>query len=84
MYAATATTFLMKITLSLAGIFMNGVAVARNPTTCPAAKRWLGENLVNDGRMWCSAQVRLRMDVRGDSISLCEISPGIGWRADYM
>ena len=39
---------------------------------------------VDDGRMWCSAQVRLRMDVRGDSISLCEISPGIGWRADYM
>ena len=34
--------------------------------------------------MWCSAQVRLRKDVRGDSISLCEISPGIGWRADYM
>ena len=39
---------------------------------------------VNDRRMWCSAQVRLRMDVRGDSISLCEISPGIGWRAHYM
>ena len=39
---------------------------------------------VNDRRMWCSAQVRLRMDVRGDSISLCEISPGIGWWADYM
>ena len=39
---------------------------------------------VNDGRMWCSAQVRLRMDRQGDSISLCEISPGIGWRADYM
>ena len=39
---------------------------------------------VNDRWMWCSAQVRLRMDVWGDSISLCEISPGIGWRADYM
>ena len=39
---------------------------------------------VIDGRMWCSAQVRLRKDIRGDSISLCEISPGIGWRADYM
>ena len=62
----------------------NGVAVARNPPTCPAEKRSLGENLVNDGRMWCSAQVRLRKDVWGDSISLCEISPGIGWRAHYM
>ena len=39
---------------------------------------------VNDWGMWCSAQVRLRMDRKGDSISLCEISPGIGWRADYM
>ena len=39
---------------------------------------------VKDGRMWCSAQVRLHMDRQGDSISLCEISPGIGWRADYM
>ena len=143
--------------------------MARNPPTCPAEKRSLGENLVNDGRMWCSAQVRLRMDVqyiprnmhmvfallcfvvvihwlifpypsgllhwhcgnltiapvpakqpwriwintsceftmndcitttkqsttnpcayffgytvREDSISLCGISPGIGWRADYM
>ena len=38
---------------------------------------------VNDGRMWCSAQLRLRMDVQGDSISLCEISPGIGWRANH-
>ena len=38
----------------------NGVAVARNPPTCPAEKRSLGENLVNDGRMWCSAQVRMR------------------------
>ena len=27
----------------------------------------VGENLVNDGRMWCSAQVRLRKDVREDS-----------------
>ena len=53
--------------------------MARNPPSCPAEKRSLG-----DRRMWCSAQVRLRMDVRGDSISLCEISPGIGWRADYM
>ena len=58
--------------------------MARNPPSCPAEKRSLGENLVNDGRMWCSAQVQLLMDVREDSISLCEISPGIGWRADYM
>ena len=58
--------------------------MARNPPTCPVEKRSLGENLVNDGRMWCSAQVRLRKDVRGDSISLYEISPGIGCRADYM
>ena len=43
--------------------------MARNPPTCPAEKRSLGENLVNDGRMWCSAQVRLRKDVRGNSIS---------------
>ena len=49
--------------------------MARNPPTCPAEKRSVGENLVNDGQMWCSAQVRLRMDVREDSISLCEISP---------
>ena len=62
----------------------NGVAVARNPPTCPAEKRSLGENLVNDGRMWCSAQVWLRIDIWGDSISLCEISPGISWWADYM
>ena len=62
----------------------NGVAVARNPPTCPAEKRSFSENLVNDGRMWCSVQVRLRKDVREDSISLCEIPPGIGWRADYM
>ena len=33
--------------------------VARNPPTCPTEKRSLGENLVNDGRMWCSAQVRI-------------------------
>ena len=39
---------------------------------------------VDDWGMWCSAQVRLRMDHEGDSISLCEISPGIGWQADYM
>ena len=58
--------------------------MARNPPTCPAEKRSLGENLVNDWGMWCSAQVRLRMDHEGDSISLCEISAGIGWRADYM
>ena len=50
--------------------------MARNPPTCPAEKRSLGENLVNDGQMWCSAQVRLRKDARGDSISLCEISAG--------
>ena len=58
--------------------------MARNPPTCPAEKRSLGENLVNDGRMWCSVQVWLRMDCQGDSISLCEILPGIGWRVDYM
>ena len=58
--------------------------MARNPPTCPAEKRSLGKNLVNDLGMWCSAQVRLRMDRVGDSISLCEISPGIGWQANYM
>ena len=61
-----------------------GVTVARNPPTCPAEKRSLGENLVYDRWIWCSAQVRLLMERKGDSISLFEISPGIGWRADYM
>ena len=28
--------------------------------------------------------VRLRTERKGDSISLYDISPGIGWRADYM
>ena len=60
------------------------ICMARNPPTCPAEKRSLGENLVSDWTMWYSAQVRLRMDRGGDSISLCEISPGIGRRADYM
>ena len=50
--------------------------MARNPPTCPAEKRSLGENLVNARRMWCSAQVRLRMEVRGGLISLCEIRLG--------
>ena len=39
--------------------------MARNPPTCPAEKRLLGENLVNDWGMWCSALVWLRMDVKG-------------------
>ena len=39
---------------------------------------------VNDRWKWCSAQVQLLAEWKGDSISLFEISPGIGWRADYM
>ena len=58
--------------------------MARNPPPCPAEKRSLGENLVNDRWTWCSAKVRLLAERKGDSISLFEISPGIGWRADYM
>ena len=58
--------------------------MARNPPTCPAEKRSLGENLVNDRWIQCSAQVRLRTERKGDSISLFEISPGIGWQADCM
>ena len=61
----------------------NRVAVARNPPTCPAEKRSLGENLVNDRWIECSAQVRLCTERKGDSI-LFEISPGIGQRADCM
>ena len=38
---------------------------------------------VNDRWIQCSAQVRLRKERKGDSISLFEIWPGIGWRADY-
>ena len=34
--------------------------MARNPPTCPTEKRSLGENLVTDKRMTCSAHVRLR------------------------
>ena len=77
--------FLMKITWLLADIFMyeTRVAVARNPPTCPAEKRSLAENLMNDRWIECSAQVRLRTEWKGDSISLFEISPGIGWRANY-
>ena len=37
----------------------NGVAVAGNPPACPAEKRSLGENLVTDRQMPCSAHVRL-------------------------
>ena len=58
--------------------------MARNSPTYPAEKRSLGENLVNDRWIWCSAQVKLPVERKGDSISLFEISPGIGWRADYM
>ena len=39
---------------------------------------------VYDRWIQCSAQVRLRTEQKGDSISLFEISPGIGWRADCM
>ena len=39
---------------------------------------------VNDRWIQCSAQVLLRTERKGDSISLFEISPGIGWRADCM
>ena len=39
---------------------------------------------VNDRWIWCSAQVQLLAEWKGDSISLFEILPGIGWRADYM
>ena len=39
---------------------------------------------VNDRWIQCFAQVRLLAERKGDSISLFEISPGIGWRADYM
>ena len=48
LYAATATTFLMKIT--------------RKPPICPAEKRSLAENLVTDRRMPCYAQVQLRTE----------------------
>ena len=58
--------------------------MARNPPTCPAEKRSLGENLVNDRWIQCSAQVRMGSGAEGDSISLFEISPGIGWQADCM
>ena len=43
----------------------NGVAVARNPPTCPVEKRSLGENLVNDRWIQCSAQVRLLAEWKG-------------------
>ena len=43
--------------------------MARNPPACPAEKRSLGENLVTDWRMSCSAQVRLRTEAGRDSIS---------------
>ena len=46
----------------------NGVAVARNPPTCPVEKRSLGENLVNDWWIQCSAQVRLRTERKGDRL----------------
>ena len=36
--------------------------MARNPPACPADKRSLCENLVNDRRIPCSAQVRLRTE----------------------
>ena len=54
----------------------NEVAMARNPPTYPAVKRSLDENLVNERRIWCSAQVRLLVDRKGDSISLFEIRLG--------
>ena len=40
----------------------NGVVVARNPPAYPAKERSLGENLVTDWRIPCSAQVRLRTE----------------------
>ena len=39
---------------------------------------------VNDRWIQCSAQVRLHTERKGDSISLFEISAGIGWRANCM
>ena len=39
---------------------------------------------VNDMWMQCSAQVRLPTEWKRDSISLFEISPGIGWQVDCM
>ena len=46
--------------------------MARNPPTYPAETRSLGENLVNDRWIWCSAQVRLLGEWKGDSISVFE------------
>ena len=64
LYAATPTAFLMKITWLISWYLYvwKGVAVARNPPACPAEKRSLGENLVNDRQISCSAQVRLCME----------------------
>ena len=57
----------------------SGVAVARNPPACLAEKRSLGENLVTDRRMPCSAQVRLCTEAGMWLHFDCfEISPGIG------
>ena len=43
-----------------------------------------GKIKLKDRWIQCSAQVQLHTERKGDSISLFEISPGIGWRADYM
>ena len=63
----------------------NGVAVARNPPTCPAGKRSLGENLVTDRWMSCYTQVRLCTEAgKGLDFVCFEISSGIGWQTECM
>ena len=44
--------------------------MARNPPACPDEKRSLGENLVNNRWIPCSAQVRLPRKPECDSISI--------------
>ena len=50
--------------------------MARNPPTCPAEKRSLGENLVNDRWIQCSAQVQQVQSGKGAQFHCLKFSLG--------